>query len=53
MEDISDGRFVMLKGLPLGHHTLYASGFLADFTTISTLNFVLEVMYDLNIIPRQ
>ena len=52
-EAISDGTFVMLKGLPLGNHTLYASGFLADFTTSSTLNFVSEVKYDINIIPRQ
>ena len=30
---ISDGTFVMLKELPVGHHTIYASGLLVDFTT--------------------
>ena len=50
---ISDGTFVMLKELPVGHHTIYASGFLADFTTSGTLNFVSEVKYDVNIISRQ
>jgi hypothetical protein len=50
---VSDGTFVMLKELPVGHHTIYASGFLADFTTSGTLNFVSEVKYDINIIPRQ
>jgi hypothetical protein len=50
---ISDGRFVMLKELPVGHHTIYASGLLVDFTTTSNLNFVSEVKYDINVIPRQ
>lgn len=50
-EAISDGTFVMLKELPVGHHTIYASGFLADVTTSGTLNFVSEVKYDINIIP--
>jgi hypothetical protein len=52
-EAISDGTFVMLKELPVGHHTIYASGFLADFTTSGTLNFVSEVKYDINIIPQK
>jgi hypothetical protein len=52
-EAISDGTFVMLKELPVGHHTIYASGLLVDFTTTSNLNFVSEVKYDINIIPRQ
>lgn len=51
-EAISDGTFVMLKNLPVGHHTIYASGFLADVTTSGTLNFVSEVKYDINIIPQ-
>ncbi|HJT85750.1 MAG TPA: hypothetical protein VJ697_14805 [Nitrososphaeraceae archaeon] len=50
-EAISDGTFIMLKDLPVGRHTIYASGFLADFTTSGTLNFVSEVKYDINIIP--
>jgi hypothetical protein len=50
---ISDGTFVMLKELPVGQHTIYASGFLADFTTSGTLNFVSEVRYDINIIPQK
>jgi hypothetical protein len=49
---ISDGTFVMLKELPVGHHTIYASGVLIDFTTTSNLNFVSEVKYDINIISR-
>jgi hypothetical protein len=52
-EAISDGTFVMLKELPVGHHTIYASGLLVDFTTTSNLNFVSEVKYDINVIPRQ
>lgn len=52
-EAISDGTFVMLKELPVGHHTIYASGLLADVTTTSNLNFVSEVKYDINVIPRQ
>jgi hypothetical protein len=52
-EAISDGTFVMLKELPVGHHTIYASGLLVDFTTTSNLNFVSEVKYDINIIPQQ
>ena len=52
-EAISDGTFVMLKELPIGHHTIYASGLLVDFTTTSNLNFVSEVKYDINVIPRQ
>jgi hypothetical protein len=50
---ISDGTFVMLKELPVGRHTIYASGFLADFTTSGTVNFVSEVKYDINIIPHK
>jgi hypothetical protein len=52
-EAISDGTFVMLKELPIGHHTIYASGLLVDFTTSSNLNFVSEVKYNINVIPRQ
>jgi hypothetical protein len=52
-EAISDGTFVMLKELPVGHHTIYASGQLVDFTTTSNLNFVSEVKYDISVIPRQ
>ena len=52
-EAISDGTFVMLKELPVGHHTIYASGLLVDFTTTSNLNFVSEVKYDINVIQRQ
>ena len=52
-EAISDGTFVMLKGLPVGNHTIYASGLLVDFTTSSNLNFVSEVKYDINVIPRK
>ncbi|MDF2737572.1 MAG: hypothetical protein K0S93_1429 [Nitrososphaeraceae archaeon] len=52
-EAISDGTFVMLKELPVGHHTIYASGLLVDFTTTSNLNFVSEVKYDISVIPRQ
>jgi hypothetical protein len=52
-EAISDGTFVMLKELPAGHHTIYASGVLVDFTTASNLNFVSEVKYDINVIPQQ
>ena len=52
-EAISDGTFVMLKELPVGHHTIYASGLLVDFTTTSNLNFVSEVKYHINIIPQQ
>jgi hypothetical protein len=52
-EAISDGTFVMLKELPVGHHTIYASGVLVDFTTTSNLNFVSEVKYDINVIPQQ
>ena len=52
-EAISDGTFVMLKELPVGHHTIYASGLLVDFTTTSNLNFVSEVKYDINIIPKK
>lgn len=52
-EAISDGTFVILKELPVGHHTIYASGLLADVTTTSNLNFVSEVKYDINVIPRQ
>lgn len=48
---ISDGTFVMLKELPEGHHTIYASGMLVDFTTTSNLNFVSEVKYDVNVTP--
>ena len=43
----------MLKELPVGQHTIYASGLLVDFTTTSNLNFVSEVKYDINVIPRQ
>ena len=52
-EAISDGTFVMLKELPVGHHTIYASGLLVDVTTSSNVNFVSEVKYDINVIPRQ
>ena len=52
-EAVSDGTFVMLKGLSVGNHTIYASGLLVDFTTSSNLNFVSEVKYDINIIPRK
>src|SRR5688572_14857423 len=52
-EAISDGTFVMLKELPVGHHTIYASGVLVDFTTTSNLNFVSEVKYDINVIPQK
>ena len=52
-EAISDGTFVMLKELPVGQHTIYASGLLVDFTTTSNLNFVSEVKYDINVIPQQ
>ena len=50
---ISDGTFIMLRDLPLGHHTIYASGYLADFTTSSILNFVSEVKYNIDIIPKK
>ena len=49
----SDGTFVMLKGLPVGNHTIYASGLLVDFTTSSNLNFVSEVKYDINVTPAK
>ena len=52
-EAISDGTFIMLKDLPVGHHTIYASGLLTDFTTSSNLNFVSEVKYDIDIIPKK
>jgi hypothetical protein len=52
-EAISDGTFIMLKGLPIGHHTIYASGLLTDFTTSANLNFVSEVKYNIDIIPKK
>jgi hypothetical protein len=42
---IDDGFYVMLKPLPVGHHTLHFSG------EIPTLGFSLDVTYQLEVVP--
>jgi hypothetical protein len=46
---LSDGYWVFLQPLPLGQHTIHASGSLVDFTTTGTVNFASEAINHITI----
>jgi hypothetical protein len=46
---LADGYWAILKPLPVGSHTIHASGSLVDFTTTGTTNFASDVIYHITI----
>ena len=49
---VSDGYFVMLKALPVGHHTIHFTSTL-DATSVGGPVFVQDVTYHLTVVPRR